>query len=285
MLSNQHAEPVRPRRVARAVFGAISVPVVVALLSGCAPGTISVAGTAGPVDTAQATSPNQTASASSAKAASVTAADPVNASAANGKGCAAGGPAIPKGAGKGIADDLDGDGRADTVWLADKGSKRLLGVKTASGARFSTVFTSADTSQAAAALGGRLGNGIAVILLDTGRSVALYTVIGCAIVPTQNVNGEQYQFDRGFTGYGSGVGCPVFPSEGRRLVGYLAKSGDDGVTFTVTQTRINFSAGGLRATNGNTVTTGSDAPADSPIVQKAQQINCGDGRLAVEPQS
>src|SRR4051812_18089098 len=53
-------------------------------------------------------------------------------------GCPVGGPTIPAGAGTARTTDLDGDGRADTIWLADLNGRRTLGVRTASGAGFTT---------------------------------------------------------------------------------------------------------------------------------------------------
>jgi hypothetical protein len=145
-------------------------------------------------------------------------------------GCVKNGQAIPKGAGKASSPDLDHDGKRDSVWLADSGSTRRLGVRTASGDTFSTA-----APQPATAIGQRLGDGSAIILLNTGRSVQLYAVVGCQIVPTKNVQGKQYSFDLGFTGYGTGVKC-VDAGRGLQVAGMLA---DPGTTqkYTVYQTR------------------------------------------------
>ena len=302
MLSNQQTAPVRTGRLRRAAISAVTIPVALALLSGCGllgndQGTITVGGTAGPADAGQSTSANADPSPSVSGSTSsestgpkpVTTTAPAKPTAAStpspvASKCTSTGPAIPKGAGKASTADLDGDGKLDTIWLADLDGDRTLGVQTASGHRFATVFTSA-APQAAAAVAGRLSAGFAVILLNTGRSVSLYTVIGCAIVPTQNVNGKQYQFDLGFTGYGSGVGCPEFAGEGPRLVGYLAKPNADGKTFDVTLTKISLTKLGLLAVNGKTLIEGTKLLASSSIVTTAQSVSCGDGKPALEPQT
>jgi hypothetical protein len=186
-------------------------------------------------------------------------------------GCPAGG-SVPHGAHTGATGDLDGDGRPDTLWLSG-GSPRRLGVETASGAVFSTQFTSA-APQAASALGARLGDGSAIVLLDTGRAVPLYAVIDCALVPTANVQGQQYTFDLGFTGYGTGVGCAEL-RRGLQLVGLKAESTDSGTTFTVTRTPIELDDHGASARNGQDEVVAEGVAADDPAVTEAQSVTCG----------
>jgi hypothetical protein len=186
-------------------------------------------------------------------------------------GCPAGG-SVPDGAHTGATADLDGDGRPDTLWLSG-GTPRRLGVETASGAVFSTEFTSA-APQAASALGARLGDGTAVVLLDTGRAVPLYAVIDCALVPTANVQGQQYTFDLGFTGYGTGVGCAEL-RRGLQLVGLKAESTDSGTTFTVIRTPIELDDHGASARNGQDEVVAEGVSADDPAVTTAQSVTCG----------
>jgi len=197
-------------------------------------------------------------------------------------GCPAGGTTIPPGAGTARTADLDGDGRADTIWLADLNGERTLGVRTASGAGFTTTFQSA-APQAASAVAGLVQRDIPVILLDTGRAAPVYTVADCAIVPTRNVQGNQYTFDKGFTGYGTGAGCVQIEGTRRYLVGYLAET-EDGQSFTVTRTRIDLSDNGREARNGTTTTLGTHLSANSATVRAAQQIRCGTDATAHEPQ-
>jgi hypothetical protein len=198
-------------------------------------------------------------------------------------GCKPNSGAVPKGAAKASSPDLDLDGKRDTLWLADSGSKRKLGVRTASGATFSTTFSSA-APQAATAIGQRLGDGSEIILLNTGRSVALYSVINCEIVPTQNVQGKPYTFDLGFTGYGTGVRC-VDSGRGLQVAGMLAKSKGGG-KYTIYQTRIALSSGGLRAANAPRQTVSSSATSSSSVLKAARSVSCGKKNAGVdEPQN
>lgn len=199
----------------------------------------------------------------------------------SGAGCAATDDSVPPEAQIGPTADLDGDGEADELWLADVDGTRMLGVQTASGAVFSTDFSSA-APQSASALGQVLGDGSAIVLLDTGREVPLYAVIDCALVPTQNDQGEQYTFDKGFTGYGTGVGCEEVDGGGLGLLGYLAEV--DGDSATVTTTAIELSEGGATAANGE-ATEESGLSADDPVVEAASSVTCGDSASVQEPQS
>ena len=218
---------------------------------------------------------------------------PAGASATGGSataaGCAANDVVPPVGAGQAVGSDLDGDGRADTIWLADRtgpdgGLIRTLGVRTASGAGFTTTFTSASPV-AASAVSGRVGGGTPIILLDFTRSAVLYTVKDCSIQKSLNVQGNQYTFDRQLlTGYGTGAGCPVIGDTGRQLVGYKAVSNDDeGTSYTVTRTTILLSDGGRQARNGTTVTLGRSLSPTSTAVRTAQAVSCGANPKAFEP--
>ncbi|MFI7588527.1 hypothetical protein ACIB24_15770 [Spongisporangium articulatum] len=246
----------------------ISVVALAAVLGGCSGGSPSV--TAGPT---------------TATSAATTPAAVVTSAAGSDDGCPPGGAAVPSGAGTAKSADLDGDGRADRVWLADIDGKRTLGVRTASGAGFSRTFTSA-APQTATALAARVGTGTgpgtdAVVLLDTGRSVALYAVVDCRLVESRNAQGEQYTFDRGFTGYGTGVGCPSVGGT-PRLAGYLAET-DTGASYRVTRTTVDLTAGGAKATNGEKTTLGTTLKPTSTDVVAATGVTCGKATPAHEP--
>lgn len=200
-------------------------------------------------------------------------------------GCAPTGETVPEDAARAPTVDLDGDGdgAADTLWLS-AGLPRVLGVETASGAVLSVEFSS-GAPQAARAMAQRLGDGSAIILLDTGRAVPLYAVVGCAVVATQNVDGEQYTFDRGFTGFGTGVACED-TGNGLRLYGVNAVGrGPGGGDVDVTRTLIELHDGGRTATNGLSETAASGLASDDPAVQAAHLVTCGDAPPPVtEPQ-
>jgi hypothetical protein len=290
----------RPGRVA---VSTLAVPAALILLSGCA-GKHNLAAGAGPADVVQPSAtptvtsssatgntgsggsgsgPSGTASSPSIVRSSTQATKPTQgASSGTGRGCSAG-AAVPKAAATVRTADLDADGSADTLWLGKVSGKRTLGVEMADGERFSTTFTSAGI-QPAGAVAGRLGSGVAVILMETDHSVKLYAIIGCRIVATKNAQGNQYTFDEGVTGYGSGAGCPVIGS-GRRLVGYLAKADAAGDSYTVTRTTINLLQGGARATNGVTTTLGTKVAPSATLVRTATKVSCGGGSVALEPAS
>ncbi len=152
----------------------------------------------------------------------------------SGDGCPAGGQ-VPDGAASAPTVDLDGDGQADTLWLAGV-PDRTLGVRTASGAVLASRFSN-GAPFAATAMGQRLADGSAIVLLDTGRSVALYAVVDCELVATTNVQGAQDTFDLGFSGNGTGVSCADVGA-GVQLVGLNALPADSDSTFQVTRTPI-----------------------------------------------
>jgi hypothetical protein len=198
-------------------------------------------------------------------------------------GCAARKGAIPKGAAEASSPDLDRDGKRDTLWLADSGTTRTVGVRTAQGAVFATPFTSA-APQAATAIGQRLGDGSGIILLNTGRSVALYSVVNCQIVPAQNLQGQQYTFDLGFTGYGTGVRC-VDSGRGLQVAGMLAEQKAAG-RYAVYQTRVALSENNTQARNAPRQTIAAAVAAGSALVRSARTVTCGPKNPGVsEPQS
>ena len=252
-------------RQGRAVRAVAAGALAAAVLAGCSgPST-----PAGP--------PASSAPASSAAGSATPSATP------GGGGCPAGGGGVPAGAGSAPTADLDLDGEPDVLWLSDAGGQRTLGVTTASGATFSTTFQSA-APQAATALGQRLGgSGPGVVLLDTGRSVQLYTTAGCALVPTTDDRGRPWSFDLGFTGYGTGVGCADL-GHGLQLVGLLA--GDDGQgTSTVTRTPVELDDDGRTARGGAAEVVAERARSDDPVVAQARSVSCGDqAEGAAEPQ-
>jgi hypothetical protein len=254
----------------------VPIPMLALVLVGCS-GSSDTAGAGASATSTVTSSPaigtaSAGATATASAAPSATAGAPASHSAD--AGCAANHEVIPKGAGTASSPDLDHDGKRDTVWLADSGTTRRLGVRTASGATFSTTYTSA-APQAAAAIGQRLGDGSEIILLNTGRSVQLYAVIDCRIVVSHNAQGKQYSFDLGFTGFGTGVRC-VDSGRGLQVAGMLAEP-DPNSTFTVYQTRIALSGQGRQARNIARQTLAKKAAATSSLVKSAQTVSCGAG--------
>ncbi|GLY26649.1 hypothetical protein [Kineosporia sp. NBRC 101731] len=266
----------------RALSAMALIPAGLLTLAACgSPSATPVAdATAGPAGlTTSRPSSSATSDSSSTSSSSTTTKDDAEPT-ADGEGCAADGSDIPAGAATAKAGDLDGDGQADQIWLADDGDTRLLGVKTATGAIFDTTFTSASPI-AGSAVANRLSDGSAIILLSTGRSAALYAVIDCQIIKTRNKNDQQYTFDLGYTGYGNGVACPAVDDK-LYLAGYRADATGSGA-YTITRTRIDLSEGGTRADNGTESILG-DFAQGSATYRIAHSVGCGDAGTAKEPQ-
>ena len=223
-----------------------------------------------------------TASGSSAPGTSTTSAaasgtEPAGSTATTGSphdsGCPASGKGVPAGADSAPTLDVDGDGRADTEWIARSPAPDgsvAFGVTTASGSTFTGRIESASPIRRSVLVADVTGHGQLIALASDGRQVLLYAISRCAIIPVQNAQGEQYAFDLGFTGYGTGVGCVDVDGDGTRdLAGLLAEGS------TVTRTAIELD--GPRATNGPSATTTDASPAQ---VELARQVTCGDLTLA-----
>jgi len=203
-------------------------------------------------------------------------------------GCAATDDGTPEGADTHEVVDVDGDGQTDTAWLTG-GADRRFGITTASGATFSVAVDAAAPQRAAAVVNVvAAGDDTApVALVDTGREVLLYSVADCDVAATQNLAGDAYTFDKGFTGHGTGVGCTEVDGV-LRLAGLNATS-DDGGSFTVTRTFVDLDDGAMAASNGEESTVASGAGPDDPVVVTAQETTCGELVVGedgpVEPES
>ncbi|GAB3248760.1 hypothetical protein [Kineosporia babensis] len=198
-------------------------------------------------------------------------------------GCMVGGTDIPADAAVAEAGDLDGDGQTDQIWLAIKGDKRLLGVRTASGASFSTSFTADQVEKASAtAVANRLDDETAIILLATGYSAVLYAVVDCEIVPSLNVQGNQYKFDLGINGMGTGVAC-LKDGDDLYLAGFNSTPDDIDNSDQVIRTRIDLGENGTKATNGQ-ITDLGNLDYDSPKYKNAYGVSCGDAETVLEPE-
>ncbi|MFC8600565.1 hypothetical protein [Isoptericola sp. NPDC057191] len=205
-----------------------------------------------------------------------------------GAGCPATDGSTPAGADTHESVDVDGDGKADTAWLTG-GADRRFGITTASGATFSVALGSASPQRASAVVNVvAAGDGTApVALVDTGRGTLLFSAAECDLAATQNLAGDDYTFDKGFTGYGTGVGCTDV--DGVLHLAGLEAATDDGDSFTVTRTFVDLDDGAATAANGEVTTVARDAGPDDPVVVTAQETSCGDlvaGKDGpVEPQS
>jgi hypothetical protein len=180
---------------------------------------------------------------------------------------------VPKGAGTHRVVDVDGDGKPDTAWITP-GAERRVGITTASGATFSAPIDSASPERATAIVQRVEPDGVPIVLVDTGREVLLYSAAGCHLTETQNADGSQYSFDKGFTGYGTGVEC-VPSGDSLRLAGLLATKNDGKATYKVTRTFVLLEGEASEARNGATDVVAKSAVESSSNVKRAHQTTCG----------
>lgn len=182
------------------------------------------------------------------------------------------GTTTPAGAVTKATKDIDGDGTADTEWIARVNDQTEIGITTASNATFSYDVSSASPIAPGAfvsKLGGRF-----ISLYSDGRGAEVHVISNCTFVQPKDNKGVPYTFDlQNLRGNGTGVGCVS-----DNLVGYLAKG--DGSTFTVTQTIVTLSADGAMASNGAVSTIASGVPASDSRVKTAESVTCGGDNLA-----
>jgi hypothetical protein len=196
-------------------------------------------------------------------------------------GCPSVGRAVPAGAVTKPAVDVDGDGRPDTAFVTgpapDTGAV-TFGVRTASGGVLSAPFDSASPVARSVLFADVTGRGEVVALADDGRSVQLWAVSDCQLVPEQNAQGRQYTFDLGLrTGYGTGVGCVDADGDGTTdLVGlkYVADPQGPG---TIQRTVVRLD--GPQARNGATDTV---VVTRAGMAEEAQSVTCGDLTMAAD---
>jgi hypothetical protein len=193
---------------------------------------------------------------------------------AGGPGCPAGGPGP---SGRTLAADLDGDGRADRVWL----DGRRVGVTTAAGTGSGLEIPAA---RATAVLGAEDADGdgrAEVFVRNAGPAgpgptdhVTVAVFAGCRLRWVTNVQGGRYTFVvRSANTGGDGVGCVDADGDGRRdLVGLHAERTGDRVDWTRTIVRID----GTRATNGAKDRGTLQVGRDDARIETLVTATCGD---------
>jgi hypothetical protein len=189
--------------------------------------------------------------------------------------CPSAGTAPPADAATAPTVDVDGDGRADTVWIAGTGGHRRLGITTATGVSFDAPITSGSPVPAAALVVNADERGPVEVLLSDGRTVDLLVVEHCRLTPVIGADGSPYRFDLGFRGTGTGIGCLDLDHDGRRdLVGLNAIVGADGQVHRITRTAIDLHD--AHAANGAHDELRVDPAKDRAAIRTAQAVTCGD---------
>jgi len=223
--------------------------------------------------------PVSTSSASSASTVAATSAPATTAASAPvGQACTSGAPPIPAGAVQKPIIDVDGDGKADTGWIAEVDGKVTVGIDTAAGGGATATFDSASPVGRTLLVANADEKGPAEVFLDDGRLVQLDAFVGCKIVPVTNPQGQHYEFGLGFTDVGTGIGC-VDTGSGRQLVGLSIDQGTSNQT-TVHWSRTVVALDGTKAKNGATTKGTYTRPADDAKVALLSSVTCGDQTIA-----
>ncbi|GAB6900252.1 hypothetical protein [Kineosporia succinea] len=165
--------------------------------------------------------------------------------AASSRGCAVTGKHVPKGAVRAGAGDIDGDGRNDQVWV----SADRKGFVTAGGAVFSQKIANAGGPEVGVfAL--HLDNDV-VALVEQGRTTYVSALADCTLKKTVTRNGEQVQYNRGFSSPYRDLGC--LADDDYSELNALRLGHDEAAKkpWSVKQTVLNVSTDGARATNGD----------------------------------
>lgn len=183
------------------------------------------------------------------------------------------GPVPPDGAVTREVGDVDGDGRPDTAWLAPAaGGAVSVGIRTAAGGSSAADVTLTGPSARSLLVADADGDGRSELFVSDGRTVDLYAFDGCAVQPVLNREGTDYQFDLGFRGNGTGLGCTDVGGS-RHLVGLNATGRSD---TAVEWSRTVVELDGLQARNGATDTGAYALPAEQAQADLLSQVTCGD---------
>jgi len=186
-------------------------------------------------------------------------------------GCMSTGSGVPAGATTKQVIDVDGDGRPDTGWLSSGGD--TFGITTASGATFSVPIELAGGGPRRVLVENTDAHGTIAALASDGRTVELLVVHNCGLFAATNAQGAHYEFDLGFRGAGTGVGCSqVAGTSGRSLVGLKVNLNAAGQPDSVQRTQIILD--GSSARNGATDII--PAETNPAAAQSGSDISCGD---------
>ncbi|HEY3144540.1 MAG TPA: hypothetical protein VGJ86_25645 [Acidimicrobiales bacterium] len=213
-------------------------------------------------------------SAGSSTTTSTTASSTSTSTSAPATGCTGPAPQMSEPANQEEIVDVDGDGRRDTAWLASPDDRRELGVLTAAGGGAKVDISSASPTALSLLVADADLEPPVELFVSDGRTVQLWAFDQCSLQPVTDAAGAPYQFDLGFRGYGTGVGCVDADGDGKRdLVGLNVTSSDDA---TVDWSRTIIERDGLRASNGATDTGRFQQGQDAGEIELLYGVTCGD---------
>lgn len=195
--------------------------------------------------------------------------------AATGAPCTTGAPAVPAGTKPKKVVDVDGDGKADSAFIAvPTPGDESLNILTAAGGGATFKIESASPIARSVLIANADQAGPVEVFVDDGRSTQLLAFVNCSVQPILNPQAQPYIFDTsGIYGTGTGIGCVATPA-GRRLVGLHAISpADGGPTVQWTQTVVELN--GLQAHNGATSSGTFTQGKDDPAIELLHQVTCG----------
>ena len=259
----------QPRVTTVKVAGSAVATLAVALLvGGCGSEPSAAAPAPAPVSTSESVPQSAPAPTMPTTPAPPSTSTPAPTAAAAATGCAPAGAGVPAGATSKPIIDVDGDGRPDVGWI--NGAVNF-GITTASGATFSIPMELAGGGPRRVLVADTDGRGTIAALASDGRTVELLLVRNCGLFPAKNAEGANYEFDLGFRGTGTGVGCSqVAGTSGRSLVGLNTHLGGAGEPVDIQRTQIV-----LNDTNARNGATDTVAPTPA-AVQTGREITCGD---------
>ena len=193
-----------------------------------------------------------------------------------GAGCAPAGAGVPTDASSGPAVDVDGDGRADTVWLQPTRSGPFnIGITTASGATFYASYNSASPLPRRVLVANVDGAGTFAAIVSDGRAAGIFVVLGCSLTPARDSKGNPFVVDLAYANTGTGIGCAtVAGSSGPGLVALNLPRNLTPASTTITRTAIRLN--GYQASNGVSDTIDVSGDPNGPAATAARAITCGD---------
>jgi hypothetical protein len=194
-------------------------------------------------------------------------------------GCTGEAPEMSQPANQGEIVDVDGDGQADTAWLASPGNGvRELGVLTAAGGGAKVQIDSASPIALSLLVADADGTPPVELFVSDGRGVQLWAFSECSLQPVVDGQGQPYLFDLGLRGTGTGVGCVDADGDGGPDLVGLNITQNDGTTVDWARTIIERD--GLQASNGATDTGQYHQPQDAAAIELLNGVSCGEATIA-----